>query len=420
MRYLPCSGWMNSLLAESCRQLPAFGAQELSNLLWAVAVLRVRPGNEWLQEVVHQVASQFGSFNAQEVSTIAWSLAKLRYQPSQEWISALLLHGLDELAGLKPSYVIMLMWALSHWKRNRRWGGGVQPYLAAAGQMLHSFSPSEASMLLWCLAKLAHPPPAWWLTKYATAITAQLHAYTPSNSAVTLSSMGNLPWVPGAELMEQLLQHMKAQLPLFSVKELAAVSQGLSNVYAAAVRLDAVQGVAAAKQKRLTAVQLSQSAAWQVIWADWMVVSQDRLHDAGPQELMIMAVSVAKARGPGVSDAWMGSLYAAVARCWAVADGRLCSGVLWAVVKLKQVPPHNWLLQLLTAAHANMSSLRPQQLSSMAQSMHVLGQRGAMQLDAQAAFSALQTAWGQQQAARDSRGTSPQLLSMSGGQLLKP
>lgn len=192
-------------------------------------------------------------------------------------------------------------------------------------------------MLLWCLAKLAHPPPAWWLTKYATAITAQLHAYTPSNSAVTLSSMGNLPWVPGAELMEQLLQHMKAQLPLFSVKELAAVSQGLSNVYAAAVRLDAVQGVAAAKQKRLTAVQLSQSAAWQVIWADWMVVSQDRLHDAGPQELMIMAVSVAKARGPGVSDAWMGSLYAAVARCWAVADGRLCSGVLWAVVKLKQV-----------------------------------------------------------------------------------
>lgn len=58
MRYLPCSGWMNSLLAESCRQLPAFGAQELSNLLWAVAVLRVRPGNEWLQEVVHQVGSR--------------------------------------------------------------------------------------------------------------------------------------------------------------------------------------------------------------------------------------------------------------------------------------------------------------------------------------------------------------------------
>lgn len=46
---------MQSLLLETQRQMPAFGAQELSNLVWALAVLDTQPGAAWFRDFQVQV-----------------------------------------------------------------------------------------------------------------------------------------------------------------------------------------------------------------------------------------------------------------------------------------------------------------------------------------------------------------------------
>jgi hypothetical protein len=57
LRYRPPGGWCDALLFETQRQMAAFGAQELSNLIWALAVLQLHPGREWLQDFQMQVCS---------------------------------------------------------------------------------------------------------------------------------------------------------------------------------------------------------------------------------------------------------------------------------------------------------------------------------------------------------------------------
>jgi hypothetical protein len=57
LRYRPPRSWVQSLLLETQRQMPAFGAQELSNLVWALAVLDIQPGAAWFRDFQVQVGS---------------------------------------------------------------------------------------------------------------------------------------------------------------------------------------------------------------------------------------------------------------------------------------------------------------------------------------------------------------------------
>lgn len=57
LKFRPPRAWAQTLLSQSQRQMPAFGAQELSNLVWALAVLGLRPGAAWLREFEVQVGA---------------------------------------------------------------------------------------------------------------------------------------------------------------------------------------------------------------------------------------------------------------------------------------------------------------------------------------------------------------------------
>jgi len=62
LRFRPPGGWCEALLYETQRQMAAFGAQELSNLIWALAVLKLHPGREWLQDFQMQVGGGSGGW----------------------------------------------------------------------------------------------------------------------------------------------------------------------------------------------------------------------------------------------------------------------------------------------------------------------------------------------------------------------
>ena len=55
LRFRPPRNWTAALLASMRRQMAALGAQELATVVWALAVLGVRPDAEWLHSFQKQV-----------------------------------------------------------------------------------------------------------------------------------------------------------------------------------------------------------------------------------------------------------------------------------------------------------------------------------------------------------------------------
>lgn len=77
LKFRPPRAWAQTLLSQSQRQMPAFGAQELSNLVWALAVLGLRPGAAWLRDFEVQVGSgawlqQHMGFLAVDLAPVCW------------------------------------------------------------------------------------------------------------------------------------------------------------------------------------------------------------------------------------------------------------------------------------------------------------------------------------------------------------
>jgi hypothetical protein len=70
--------------------------QALSNALWALAVLGVRPPRPWLAAWLRAAAAALPAADPQHVSNMLWALARFQIQPGPTWIRAAL-----QAAGLK-------------------------------------------------------------------------------------------------------------------------------------------------------------------------------------------------------------------------------------------------------------------------------------------------------------------------------
>ncbi|GFR48839.1 hypothetical protein Agub_g10792 [Astrephomene gubernaculifera] len=66
------------------RRLPV----TLSRLLWALAVLDVRPNGEWMAHYMACLRIALDDCSARELSLVVWALVRLRYDPGPEWMAA--------------------------------------------------------------------------------------------------------------------------------------------------------------------------------------------------------------------------------------------------------------------------------------------------------------------------------------------
>ena len=100
-------------------------AQEIANLLWAMAKLvgngqeRTPELNEAVAALLPQVIAQKAHFNPQEIANLLWAMAKLvdngqeRTPELKEAVAALLLHVNTQKANFKPQEIANLLWAMA-------------------------------------------------------------------------------------------------------------------------------------------------------------------------------------------------------------------------------------------------------------------------------------------------------------------
>lgn len=86
--------------------------QALSNALWALATLGIRPADHWLRGYVAATRQLLGSFRPQELSSMLWALATLRIWPGREWLGACTSACSAGLTGYGPQALANTLWAL--------------------------------------------------------------------------------------------------------------------------------------------------------------------------------------------------------------------------------------------------------------------------------------------------------------------
>ena len=162
LRHFPPPGLWERLEAAFVDGSTRASPQNLSNALWACAVLGVRPSEELLASAVEVVRATGAEFEARNVSIVVWALAKAS-GPGGE-VDRAVAGMLDDLqvqagaAGLAGFSAQNLA--------NTAWGLGVmghrlRPELVAAlrerlreeGFVERAFSPQNVANLLWGLAK---------------------------------------------------------------------------------------------------------------------------------------------------------------------------------------------------------------------------------------------------------------------------
>ena len=82
----PPDAWMSHFMAALADKLPACTPQALSNTLWALARLGVRPGGSWLAALLDTAHARLGLFNAQELSNSVTALARMGLHPGGRWL----------------------------------------------------------------------------------------------------------------------------------------------------------------------------------------------------------------------------------------------------------------------------------------------------------------------------------------------
>ncbi|MBO9484242.1 RAP domain-containing protein, partial [Salinisphaera sp. G21_0] len=157
-----------------CNQKPEarnIGAQEIANLLWAMAKLvdngqERTPGlNEAVAVLLPHVNAQKKQFIPQGIANLLWAMAKLvdsgqeRTPEFNETVAALLPRVNAQKADFKPQEINNLLWAMAKLVDNgQKWASGLKEAVAVMLPHVNAekdqFIPQHIANLLWAMAKL--------------------------------------------------------------------------------------------------------------------------------------------------------------------------------------------------------------------------------------------------------------------------
>lgn len=263
------------------------GAQSLSNMLYAYALLNHHPGTQLLSAIAKGVQWQLRDFSPQGLSNTVWSLAKLGTELNQdiaqlleaisgEAVSQLrdvrarakfipqnlsnMLYGFAQL-GVQPSPVLLeavalearrqilafgpqeltnILWAMAKLTGGAPKGEEMQAFIAcvpsAALQQLHDDSsvrkvkPQTLSNLLFAFAALDCHPGEVFLASLGLAIERQAQLFKPQELAASLWGFAMLRHHPGPGLVNVGLTETRRQLDKFKLQDLITVLFALAKL----------------------------------------------------------------------------------------------------------------------------------------------------------------------------------------------
>ena len=236
------------LVAAAGALLPRFGAQAVSNTLWAFATLGYLPEDDLLDRVALHAAATMATFRPQATSNTLWAMAKLGYAPPEELFVAAAAQIEADMGCSVPQDISNSLWAFATLRHHP----GTGLLAAAASRAVATaprFKPQEVANTLWAFATLGHDPGAPALDALAAQAASRVHAFRPQAISNSLWAFARLGYSPGHAALDAVAAHVGASLHQFTAQELANTLWALAALefYPGAGLLDAAAGAAAAR-----------------------------------------------------------------------------------------------------------------------------------------------------------------------------
>ncbi|KAF6258064.1 hypothetical protein COO60DRAFT_1701523 [Scenedesmus sp. NREL 46B-D3] len=216
--HAPDEAWQQELCVEAFAQLSAFGAQDLANLMFALAPLpagmqqAVPEGapvyqhhEEWRrQQQQRELGSLMGGIQDGPAAAAAAAAAEAagRQQQQQRTVAAAASSSSSSSSSSRGSKGrhrqpprVQQPAAATYRLPSFNW---LTAFLAEARRQIDRMRPAELSSLLWCMASLNHAPDLIFMECWYRAAAARMHAFTPQSLALSLQALGMLR--PGTDV----------------------------------------------------------------------------------------------------------------------------------------------------------------------------------------------------------------------------
>ncbi|GIL70537.1 hypothetical protein Vretimale_3666 [Volvox reticuliferus] len=240
------SGELSRLLLDAARaRLCEANAQELSNMMWCMAVLQIRPPEPWLEDYFAAATARLSTFKSFDLAQTLYGAAKLR----------LPLHSLSmpadstqaPTAGESGATATLSSAAPATATAAGSW---VSAALTAAPQLIASANPQDLCNLSWGLVQLRVPvqSDSPLVLTFTSRLVALAGGCDPPQLALGVWALGKWRARPNKTQMERLEMATFRQVPSMRPHELAAMLSGfagMGHIAPAEWLSDAVQLVAA-------------------------------------------------------------------------------------------------------------------------------------------------------------------------------
>eukprot|EP00878_Enallax_costatus_P018071 GHUV01019013.1.p1 GENE.GHUV01019013.1~~GHUV01019013.1.p1 ORF type:complete len:662 (+),score=160.67 GHUV01019013.1:433-2418(+) len=311
--YKPRDGWIQELMTQSFASMSAFGAQDLANLLFALACWEVSTSQPFLQRCLTAFRGHWDSAGCHAPTLVRFIFAVTQLPACQPLPEGSTTSGQQQG---EDSY------------SNKQTGGPADravatyrlpsfnwlvAFLSECRRQIDRMKPAELSTLLWSMACLNHTPDLVFMECWYRACAVHMHAFTAQSLSTALQAIGMLQPgkdVPGAisgRWLQLVLQKSKTFMVSGSCSELVKMLWGFAEI------------------------RVWPGQPWM---DDWLEATQQQLHDMTPQDL---------------SDA------------------------IWALARLRYTPPEPWTQVLTSAVNENLSGFEAQGLAIVIWSFSSLG-----------------------------------------------
>jgi len=252
---------LETLLLE---RTPHFREQSISLVLWAHAVLNVKPMDSVMQKLEARILSTPEGFNPQGLSLLVWAYASLGHDPGEKVWTVLDEALCRKLVHFRPQNISNTLWAwatLGHTpgphlhlplediraavrassegnnRRRENQSEAQAPTTEKDPSTIHvmeamallmrptlkNFTPQAMTNSLWALAVLEYHPGFTFLRTFEWNMLKKMESFSAQNLANFMWACGSLGYRPNPRLLHAVAADVLKKLPHFT-------SQGLTNV----------------------------------------------------------------------------------------------------------------------------------------------------------------------------------------------
>ncbi|KAJ1473534.1 hypothetical protein T484DRAFT_1972783 [Baffinella frigidus] len=236
------------LLRRATGMVGDFNPQDISNFMWALATMDVKPDASLLEAMQGRARATAGDFKPQEVTNLMWALATMGIENPDAGLVKMMQRRARMTAGdFKPQEVTNLMWALATMGIENPDAGLVKMMQRRARATAGDFKPQEVANLVWALATMGVKADAGLLEAMQGHATATAGDFKPQEVANLVWALATMGVKADAGLLEAMQGHATATAGDFTPQNLSNLAWALATM---GIEPDA--GLLEAMQRRAT------------------------------------------------------------------------------------------------------------------------------------------------------------------------